>query len=56
MGEFEYVMLCFLIPVFGVLFYLAGKADIMNLFVLLIREKQKEIEERMKERRSEDAE
>lgn len=49
MTDFEMVMMCFLVPIYGVLFYTAGKCDILNLIVLMIREKTKEIEQRVKE-------
>ena len=49
MSEFETLIMCLLIPLYGVLFYTVGKADLLNLVVLMIKEKTKEIEERMSE-------
>ena len=47
MGEFETVLMCFLVPCFAAVFYVSGKGDLLNLIVLMLQEKQKEIEERL---------
>ena len=49
MTEFETLLMCFLIPCFAAVFYVSGKGDILNLIVLMLQEKQKEIEEILKE-------
>ena len=31
MSDFEYILACFLVPIFGVMCYLAGKGDLLTL-------------------------
>lgn len=49
MSESETMLMCFLVPCFAALFYVSGKGDVLNLIVLMLQEKTKEIEERLKE-------
>ena len=49
MSEFESIVMCFLIPMFASLCYVAGKGDFLNVIVLMIQEKVVELEERLKE-------
>ena len=45
MTEFETLLMCFLIPCFAAVFYVSGKGDILNLIVLMLQEKTKELED-----------
>lgn len=47
MTEFETILLCFLVPCFATIFYVSGKGDLLNVIVLMLQEKAKEIEERL---------
>lgn len=49
MFEFETVIMCFLIPMLCTLCYVAGKGDLLNVIVLMLQEKTKELEERLKD-------
>ena len=49
MAESEALLMCFLVPCFAALFYVAGKGDLLNVIVLMLQEKAKEIEERLNE-------
>ena len=48
MTEFETVVMCILIVAYGCVFYMAGKAKLLDLFVLMIQEKTKELQEKLK--------
>jgi len=43
MADFEYVLICFLVPVFGVMCYLAGKGDLLTLIPEIFRKKLEEL-------------
>ena len=49
MTEFETVGMCILIVVYGCVFYMAGKAKLLDLVVLMIQDKTKELQERLKD-------
>ena len=49
MTEFETVGMCILIVAYGCVFYMAGKAKLLDLVVLMIQEKNKELQERLKD-------
>ena len=49
MTEFETVVMCILIVVYGCVFYMAGRANLLDLVVLMIQEKTKELQERLKD-------
>ena len=49
MTEFETVGICILIVAYGCVFYMAGKAKLLDLVVLMIQEKTKELQERLKD-------
>lgn len=49
MTEFETVGMCILIVAYGCVFYMAGKAKLLDLVVLIIQEKTKELQERIKD-------
>lgn len=49
MTEFETVGMCILIVAYGCVFYMAGKAKLLDLVVLMIQEKTKELQERLKD-------
>ena len=49
MTEFETVGMCILIVAYGFVFYMAGKAKLLDLVVLIIQEKTKELQERLKD-------
>ena len=48
MTEFETVGMCILIVAYGCVFYMAGKAKLLDLVMLIIQEKTKELQERLK--------
>ena len=48
MTELETVGMCILIIVYGCVFYMAGRANLLDLVVLMIRDKTKELQERLK--------
>ena len=49
MTEFETVGICILIVAYGCVFYMAGKAKLLDLVVLMIQDKTKELQERLKD-------
>jgi rubrerythrin len=55
MDEFETMLICFLVPYFAAVFYISGKGDLINLVILMLQEKQAEIEERLREAEVADA-
>ena len=48
MTEFETIGMCILIVVYGFVFYAAGRANLLDLVVLMIQCKTKELQERLK--------
>ena len=48
MTEFETVGMCILVVVYGFVFYMAGKAKLLDLVVLMIQDKTKELQEKLK--------
>ena len=48
MTEVETVGMCILVVVYGFVFYMAGKAKLLDLVVLMIQCKTKELQERLK--------
>lgn len=53
MTEFDVFLTVVCIFAFGCTAYLAGKGDLMSLIPLMLREKAKEIEDRLKDGESE---
>ena len=49
MTEFETVGMCILIIVYGCVFYMAGKSNLLDLVVAMIQNATKELEEKLKE-------
>lgn len=49
MTEFETIGMCILVVVYGFVFYMAGKANLLDLVVLMIQDKTKELQERIKD-------
>ena len=49
MTDFEQIICAMLIVVYGVVFYLAGKGDLLTLIPKMLLDKAKELEEKMKE-------
>lgn len=49
MTELETVGMCILIIVYGCVFYMAGRANLLDLVMLMIQEKTKELQERLKD-------
>ena len=49
MTELETVRMCILIVVYGCVFYMSGKANLLDLVVAMIQNATKELEERLKE-------
>ena len=49
MTELETVGTCILIIVYGCVFYMAGKANLLDLVVAMIQNATKELQERLKE-------
>ena len=49
MTELETVVMCILIIVYGFVFYMAGRANLLDLVVAMIQNATKELEERLKE-------
>ena len=49
MTELKTVGMCILIIVYGCVFYMAGRANLLDLVVLMIRDKTKELQERLKD-------
>ena len=48
MTEFETIGMCILIVVYGCVFYMAGRANLLDFVVLTIQEKTEELQERLK--------
>ena len=49
MTELENVVICILIIVYGCVFYMAGRANLLDLVVAMIQNATKELEEKLKE-------
>ena len=49
MTELETIGMCILIIVYGFVFYMAGKANLLDLVVAMIQNATKELQERLKE-------
>ena len=49
MTEFETIGMCILVVVYGCVFYMAGRSNLLYLVVLMIQEKTKELQERLKD-------
>ena len=49
MTEFETIGMCILVVVYGCVFYMAGRSNLLDLVVLMIQEKTKELQERLKD-------
>ena len=49
MTEFETVGMCILVVVYGFVFYVAGRANLLDLVMLMIQDKTKELQERLKD-------
>lgn len=43
MADFEYILACFLVPVFAVVCYLAGKGDLLTLIPEILKQRLAEI-------------
>ena len=48
MTEFETVGMCILIVAYGCVFYMAGRSNLLDLVVLMIQDKTKELQEKLK--------
>ena len=49
MTELETVGMCILIIVYGCVFYMAGRANLLDLVMLIIQDKTKKLQERLKD-------
>ena len=49
MTEFETIGMCILVVVYGCVFYMAGRANLLDLVVLMIQDKTKKLQERLKD-------
>ena len=49
MTEFETVGMCILVVVYGFVFYVAGRANLLDLVMLIIQDKTKKLQERLKD-------
>ena len=49
MTEFETIGMCILVVVYGFVFYVAGRANLLDLVMLMIQEKTKELQDRIKD-------
>ena len=49
MTELETVGMCILIIVYGCVFYMAGRANLLDLIMLIIQDKTKKLQERLKD-------
>lgn len=49
MTELETVGICILIIVYGCVFYMAGRANLLDLIMLIIQDKTKKLQERLKD-------
>ena len=53
MTEFETGGMCIIIVAYGCVLYMAGKAKLLDLVVLMIQDKTKELKERLKDHEKE---
>ena len=49
MTEFETIVMCILVVIYGFVFYVAGRANFLDLVMLMIQNKTKELQERLKD-------
>ena len=49
MTEFENIGMCILIIIYGFVFYMAGRANLIDLVMLMIQDKIKELQDRIKD-------
>ena len=49
MTELETVGMCILIIVYGCVFYMAGRANLLDLIMLIIQDKTNKLQERLKD-------
>lgn len=49
MSTFELAIMPFLVIVYGVVCYICGKGDLLNVITLMLQDKAKELEKRLKE-------
>ena len=49
MTEFETIGMCILVVVYGCVFYMAGRANLLDLVMLMIQDKTKELQDRLKD-------
>ena len=56
MNDFEYVLLCFLVPIAYVVTYIAGKYDIVSLLCKRLEEAVKEYSEKQEKGEEHDGE
>ena len=45
MKDFEYLLMCFLVPVMYVMTYIAGKYDLLSILCKMLEEKAEKIKE-----------
>lgn len=45
MKDFEYLLMCFLVPVMYVMTYIAGKYDLLSILCKMLEEKSEKIKE-----------
>ena len=48
MTEFETIGMCILVVVYGFVFYVAGRANLLDLVMLMIQDKTKQLQEKIK--------
>ena len=56
MNDIEILLVPILILAYGVVCYICGKGDLLNVIALMLQEKAKDLEERLKETTEEDGE
>lgn len=56
MNDIEFLLIPILILAYGVVCYICGKGDLLNVIALMLQERAKELEERLKETTEEDGE
>lgn len=49
MTEFETIAICILVIVYSCVFYMAGRANLLNLVMTMIQNAIKELEEKLKD-------
>lgn len=49
MTEFEMVLMMLLIPLYGIMFYVAGKMNLLELLLKIVEEKMKEYSNKEKD-------